>query len=726
MNLNDLLFNPRAVRDYGKRYPDSIWRQHHSQRDAAGDRNWIYPPDIGDREITEVGSGGFRNISGDAKDIPGIGPWELFQARSPGDDAEHGPWELFGEPPVAPGRKDSSVGSKFFAAMRGAADTATFGLNDRLMALAGAGLGAARGDGFDYAGNLERQRAITRGARETNPYSFLAGQLTGGLAVPGGAGAGGATLAARAGRGFGAGATQGGLYGLGSSEDFTNLPDVAKNTATGMAIGGAIGGVASPLVEGLGTAARRVAGSVRGIVNPEREATRRVAGALAEDTRLGGGVLDQTAFREAQGAGQPVVIGDLGRTTTQSLARSAADTSPAARAALEDVVQPRFEDQSQRIAAFLGGLGAGNTTKTLENLQAAGRAANAPLYKKAFAEGESGIWNEGLSNLMDAPAVQDAVRGAIKTGANRSVAEGFRPVKSPFSIGPDGMLAPKINPDGTQAVPSLQFWDGVKRNLDDRIGSLLRAGEKSAAMDATELRSQLVGYLDRASPSYATARETAAKFLRARKNALETGKNFVAASGSNDSFRPAIAKMSTWERELFAHSFASELTENVLRVADSTDAVRRLASPRMRERIAMALGPGKADQFMGFLAVESAMNVLKRAVQGNSTTSRQLAELGLAGGSLGIDMLSSGRPGNLTAGVIGMIALRRGAAAGAGRINRSVSEHVGKLLASDSPAAMKKLAGIASKSNKVRDLLLSITPKAVSAIIPPVAGAAVQ
>jgi len=39
---------------------------------------------------------------------------------------------------------------------------------------------------------------------------------------------------------------------------------------------------------------------------------------------------------------------------------------------------------------------------------------------------------------------------------------------------------------------------------------------------------------------------------------------------------------------------------------------------------------------------------------------------------------------------------------------------------------MKQLAELAAKSNRVRDVLLSITPKAVAAIVPPAAGAAVQ
>jgi hypothetical protein len=173
------------------------------------------------------------------------------------------------------------------------------------------------------------------------------------------------------------------------------------------------------------------------------------------------------------------------------------------------------------------------------------------------------------------------------------------------------------------------------------------------------------------------------------------------------------------ERQLFAHGFASELMNSVERLPDSTDVARRIgASPQARERIVMALGPEKAQQLHGFMAAESAMSVLRSAVQGNSTTSRQLTELGLAGGALGADYFVGGH-GSITAGTFGMLALRHGGI----RINRNVAESVGKLLASDNPKAMQSLAALATKDRQVREALLSITPKAVAAIVPPVVGA---
>jgi hypothetical protein len=527
------------------------------------------------------------------------------------------PEEMKAMQPAPTVDRGTSIMDKIDAAVRGIADTATFGMADRIAA----GLGSLTGIGGtagDYSGNLARERAIDQADEIKNPGSRIAGQLVGGLTFPVGAAAEGATLAGRAALGAGAGAVQGGLYGAGSSEDLTNLPDVAKNTATGAALGGTIGAAAPAALSGIGRVARGVDSIVRGVANPDRLAASRVADALARDA--GKSQFDEAAMRAAQDAGQPMIVADMGGQATQDPARSAANTSPEARQALHDVTDARFETQSPRIAEFVSGLGSGsNATTTLEKLQAAAKAANRPAYAKAFAEGANGIWNDQLAGLIQAPAVQDAVRGAIKTGADRSVAEGFRPVKSPFDLGADGTIVPRVNSDGSRAIPSLQFWDGVKRNLDDTVGRLMRSGEKSAAADAIALRSQLVDALDAASPSYAKARGTAAQFFGGQ-DAVEAGAKFVADRRPNAEVARAISKMSPPEKQLFAHGFASVLADKIERDPDRRSVLNSMFnSPAARQRVTMALGPDKASKLEAYLNTEAAMDAVRKAL-GNSTS----------------------------------------------------------------------------------------------------------
>ncbi|WGJ13749.1 hypothetical protein QEV83_13800 [Methylocapsa sp. D3K7] len=525
-------------------------------------------------------------------------------------------------------------------------------------------------------------------------------------------------MAGRAALGAGAGAVQGGLYGAGSSEDLTNLPDVAKNTATGVALGGTIGAAAPAALSGIGRVARGVDSIVRGVATPDRRlAASRVADALARDA--GKSQFDEAAMRTAQDAGQPMIVADMGGQVTQDLARSAANTSPEARAALHSATDPRFESQAPRIAEFVSDLGGGsNATATLEKLQAAAKAANRPAYTKAFAEGANGIWNDQLAGLMQTPAVQDAVRGAIKTGANRDVAEGFRPVKSPFDLGADGTIVPRVNSDGSRAIPSLQFWDGVKRNLDDTVGRLMRSGEKSAAADAIALRSQLVDALDAASPSYAKARGTAAQFFGAQ-DAVGAGAKFVTDQRPNAEVARAIAKMSPPEKQLFAHGFASALADKIEKVSDRRSVLNSIFnSPATRQRVTMALGPDKASKLEAYLNTEAAMDAVRKAL-GNSTTARQLASLGMAGGLGGlsgtVDYLHGG---SFTTGALAGMALGHLARQGTLKIDQRIAHSVGRMLASSNPADYKTVLALAAKSKRGADVIHAVTPRGVAAVLP--------
>jgi hypothetical protein len=68
-----------------------------------------------------------------------------------------------------------------------------------------------------------------------------------------------------------------------------------------------------------------------------------------------------------------------------------------------------------------------------------------------------------------------------------------------------------------------------------------------------------------------------------------------------------------------------------------------------------ALGPEKARKLEAYLNVESPMNALRGAVRGDSTTARQLFELGLAGGGSMYDLMTGS---HLGAGAIGLMTLR--------------------------------------------------------------------
>lgn len=492
---------------------------------------------------------------------------------------------------------------------------------------------------------------------------------------------------------------QGAAIGAGASGAAEVLD--TKDAATALrqaAIGGVLGAAAPAAIGGVIGAGGSIANKVRSVVSPGSEAERRVSLALARDAEAGGRQLDEAALRAAQDAGQPVVVADMGGETTKALARSAANTSPQAREALQRVANERFENQAPRVSEFVMGLGTGNEAlATREALQIAAAKANRPAYDRAFAQGISGSWHEGLSQLAQAPVVSDAIKGATRTGANKAAAEGFRPVKNPFVELESGEIA--LRDSGVK--PTLQFWDAVKRNLDDKIGSLQRSGEKSAARDAIELRRQLVEYMDQDFPAYKDARVGAASFFGA-EDALEAGKKFATASGKNAEYMRAIEKMNPHERKLFADGFVSRMSQKIDETGDRRNVINSVFnSPASRRRVELALGPKRAKEFDTFMRVETTMNDLRNAL-GNSTTARQLVELGLAGGiGGGVGFMAGG--GDYTHAAIGAIANL-----GRRRIDARIARRVGEMLVSNDPAKMQELARMASAKKPVRDFIKSI------------------
>jgi hypothetical protein len=512
-------------------------------------------------------------------------------------------------------------------------------------------------------------------------------------------GAPAATMAGRAAQS----ATLGGL--LSGSAEFvdTGNADAANRAALG---GFAVGALGSPVVDvagkAIGAVARPAINTVRGMINPEAEAGRRVASALATDKAIGQNRMDATSWQKALNDGQPVVVADVGGETTKALARSAANTSPEARAALTQATSDRFGNQNERIGDFIQGFGSGKSAVAIsDTLDVAARRANRPAYDAAYKSPNAGaVWNEDLAQLMQAPAVQQAIAQASRSGANKAAAQGFKPPSNPFVRDPQGNFTLRTNEDGSVAIPSLQFWDYVQRNLNDQIGTLTRKGAKSAASDAIALRNQLNDILDNTVPEFKAARAGAAQFFGAQ-DALEAGRNFVTSKMNNAEAAKAMAKMTQPEKALFAEGFISDMVDKVRNVADRQNVLGKIFnSQAARQRVEMAIGPKRAKELEAFLHTERIMDELRTAVSGNSTTARQLAEAGLAGGAAG-GFLGGGDPTDVSFGAALSAASRRLQLG----VDARVAKRVGEMLASQDPQIVQKAVAMVTKNKSLMDML---------------------
>lgn len=592
------------------------------------------------------------------------------------------------------------------AFMRGAASWVP-GM-DKLAAAGDAAFGAGKGDSFGerYDDNLMRQRAVDQADAALMPGSRLAGQAAG-------LGATAALLPSvnvvkegvRGATALNSAAT-GGLYGAltGAVENDGGVADKAMAGAQGGAIGGAFGVAAPAFVRGAeafasatGKLAGKVAAPFRAAANPEGEAARRISDSFARD-----GVADPAArLAELQSTGANAVLGDVGGETTRRLARSASNLSSEAGEALSGAVSDRFAGQADRVVNILQGFGPSSAGKTLEGLEQAARLANRPAYGRAYAEGGNGLWNDNLASLAQAPAVQEAIRSVMKTGANKTVAEGMPPIRNAFTTDAAGNLTLARQADGSIARPNLQFWDYVSRELRGKAGEAGRGGNKDLAGDYTNLRRMLLGELDTAVPSFRDARTGAAKFFQA-EDALEAGQKFVTSRMANDEARKALYRMRPQERELFAEGFRSNLINRIREIGDGRDVVKAVfGNPAARERAEIALGKSQAAQLEAALTIEQALLPLQQAVKGNSTTWQQALSAGAAaatpsaaGGVVGY--YQHGTPGAI-AGALAGAALKRGNA----KLNEGLAKQIGKMLASDDLKEIRKVAQMASKSPAV-------------------------
>ena len=539
------------------------------------------------------------------------------------------------------------------------------------------------GEGADerYNTAVARERDLTKTAEEQHPVASIAGNVAGAIALPIGAAANAATLPARIGRGAAVGAGFGGVSGLGEGE---TIPDRIGKGVTGAAIGGAVGGALPVAVEGVIRGARSAAGPVanafRGVRNPEDEAARRVATSIERDMQADPNAVSRLTpqeFATSRQAGGPATIMDIGGETTRALARSAANTSPEGRAALSRTINDRFEGQSDRVTGWMrNAFHFPDADAQARALTDVSKTVNKPAYAKAYAEGRAGVWDDELSELSQAPVVKEAVSAALKQAQNKSASGQL-----------NGSTLSRWSNDGK---PTLEFWDLVKRQLDQEINVSKRAGKNEDVGTLTEVKNVIVGKLDAAVPSYAKARAGAAHFFEAQ-DALEAGKKFLNSNMRASELQRAIPHMSPVERQLFQDGFVSEFIATLNKVGDRRSVLNKIAeSPAARAKLNVAVGPQKAAELEAGLRVEGIMDLARNAVQGNSTTARQLAELGLAGGAYTVSG-GSINPFSDPSALMNAV-LVYGAAKGKGKINENVSRKVAEMLTSNDPA--KLLQGI--------------------------------
>lgn len=555
-------------------------------------------------------------------------------------------------------RSESGLARRVDAFVRGAADTATFGLADEISAGLNTVLPLERGSvggwgqGFGpaYEQNLALARGIDRADAEQMPITRGAGQIAG--VIGGGVGAArlapqalriaprvaGATrmanagrIAANTGRVAAGGAATGGAYGFGSSEG--GVQERAGNALEGAAIGA----VAAPVAGAVGNALARPVGRLveRVVSRPNALTTGidRFVRRFNPNTNALAARADELSAMEIQ----PTFV-DLMDEGQRGLTRALATRQTPARQAVRDFAEGRAEGLQDRIATQARRTISPETRSPLELREMAARQAReqaAPLYEQAYAQPMQ--VSDEIKSLLATPAGQAALGRAQRIAANE---------RRPFDI---------ENMD-------MQTLDYAKRGLDDvlegyrdPVTGRLNLDTEGRAVEA--VRQAFRTELDRLNPAYAAARQAYGDSA-SLQGATDLGEQFLTMEA--DQFARQAGRLNPAER-MVAQAGARRAVERAAGTQGAAPGVaQRLASGReqgMRSQALLGENAGAMQQAMqaereGLMAARS-INPAQGSVTA-SAMSDQMQTLGNVGQTIG-----SALTGNLRGTVGGLARLVR-------------------------------------------------------------------
>jgi hypothetical protein len=530
--------------------------------------------------------------------------------------------------PQATAAPKESVGT-IPAALEGIGQSATFGFSDELEGAGRALYGKLTGDQRSltdlYSEGVAKPRQRIKDASETNPAAFYAGEIGAGFLVPGGlaglgvkgalAGAAGSGLKARTIAGGKDGLAYGAAYGAGKAEG--DLQDQLTSVATSSLLGGGIGAALPGAIDAASAFTRGATTPFRAAYNPQGFAGEKLAEATARDLsrtdNAAGGAAQrlQDRFQDMSGVTESVRMMDAAGENVRGFVRAAANVPNQQRDTARRIVDTRQANQWARIeGAADKSLAPGREFgSTIDDIVAHRDAAASPLFREAFATRTEPT--KALQSVFERPTMQ-------------RVGE-----KVKLRLEDEG-----VNIETT--TRNTEWLHRVKLELDDLIGQSKRAEQMGNSPQAgfdtktlSILKKDLLNAID--NPTYKQALKTYAG-PSALKNAAEMGEKEFLKSSSHE-IRAALKELTPSEAEMYRLGakqavFTRLESPNVNR--DLTDGF--FGSAGIQKKL-QALFPDQKSfrEFQKALIVEAKMADSRKALQGNSTTAKQLAEGDQAG-----------------------------------------------------------------------------------------------
>lgn len=538
--------------------------------------------------------------------------------------------DIGGMLPDKPLAQPEPVGnSSLWSSGREGVETLTMGGQSKLNAAGGALVDSAfdwaRGNGWNWTDNynklLQEERDNQTAYNEESPGLATAGRV-GGLAI-------GVARGPAWGRGLKGAAATGAGYGFvgGALEDASSIEDRTLNAIKG-AGGGALigtGGYAAGKV--LATGAEKVSRAFSTLrAEPLTKAEMEVYTLIQ---KAGGPMAVKKKIAEL---GPDAVLADVLGYAGTATSRRAANISPEARQILTDFVSARKEGQNVRLATDINTAARlpPRNTKTVDVLKKEAYAKVRPTINKAYQVARkvgADVDLKEFDNIITTPVGAPAFKQALDNVTSRAA-------RDPSAGG------------------NLAVLDETKRILDGWAKKGFRDADPMAseyAATAEALRTKLDDMLS--GDEYAVARALRQDAYRGDE-AFDLG----AELGGNNitlGLPQSVPKVKPQHKAKVAQGYAASKVESLLNKNNTAGAYSSLITKQGRDAYRSALGARNTIVDKA-LKREQQFNLTNSEIVGNSSTSRQIAEM--AGYGVGAAAAAQFLGGDIwTTGITGLL-----------------------------------------------------------------------
>lgn len=172
---------------------------------------------------------------------------------------------------------------------------------------------------------------------------------------------------------------------------------------------------------------------------------------------------------------------------------------------------------------------------------------------------------------------------------------------------------------GDVKVDDLQFWDGVKRVIDDEINIAEKAGEKNVARNLKAAKNELVSKLDELSPVYKQARSVASNTPAVEK-AEGVAEKIFNSNMTPESLSKQIGEMTPAELDAVKIGIRNKITSMMESKIDPSTGFSKLLTPQAQKNLKLLLGDDAANELIDFAKRTHSTKTALYAAKGGSQT----------------------------------------------------------------------------------------------------------